>query len=61
VLCVSVSFVIEFVQIYLPGRVSSIVDLAMNTMGALIGVVFFLVEKRVLYESRSDAPSQNHG
>jgi hypothetical protein len=61
VLCVSVSFVIEFVQFYLPGRVSSIVDLSMNTMGALIGVVFFLVEKRVLYESRSDAPSQIHG
>ena len=59
VLCVSVSFVIEFGQSYLPGRASSIVDLAMNTMGALIGVVFCLVERRVLYESRSDAPNES--
>lgn len=57
VLCVSVSFVIEFVQSYLPGRTPSIVDLAMNTMGAVVGVVFYLVEKRGLYESGSDDPS----
>jgi VanZ like family len=60
-LCVSVSFVIEFVQSYLPGRASSIVDLSMNTMGALIGVLFCLVERRVLYESRSNARSREHG
>jgi hypothetical protein len=60
-LCASVSFVIEFVQSYLPGRASSIVDLSMNTMGALIGVLFCLVERCVLYESRNNARGREHG
>jgi len=60
-LCVLVSFVIEFVQSYLPGRYSSIIDLATNTVGAMVGVLFCLVERRVLYETRSDAPGHEHG
>jgi len=34
------SFCIESVQIYLPGRVTSIYDIATNTAGSLLGAVF---------------------
>jgi len=59
-LCISVSFLIEFVQSYLPGRTSSIVDVLMNTMGALIGVLFCIIERRVIFESPSTARSRKH-
>jgi peptidoglycan/LPS O-acetylase OafA/YrhL len=60
-LCVLVSFVIEFVQSYLPGRSSSIIDLATNTVGAMIGVLFCLVERRALYETRGDTRDHEQG
>jgi glycopeptide antibiotics resistance protein len=40
---VLLSSVIEFTQLYLPGRVSDVRDLASNSLGALIGVLVALV------------------
>ncbi|MBA4323032.1 MAG: hypothetical protein C0408_09475, partial [Odoribacter sp.] len=38
---IAVSLLIEFSQSYLPTRDSSLVDVAMNSAGTMLGVVFF--------------------
>lgn len=45
-ICVGISFFIELVQYYLPGRTSSIVDLLNNGLGALLGVAYGWLEHR---------------
>jgi len=40
---VAMTFSIEFVQIFLPDRVSDVSDIISNSLGTLIGVVFTLV------------------
>ena len=37
--CFIVSMIIEFVQAWIPSRISSMLDLILNTLGALIGVI----------------------
>ncbi|ADE15290.1 VanZ family protein [Nitrosococcus halophilus Nc 4] len=39
----TLSFLLEYLQIYLPSRVPSFLDLGLNTMGALVGGVLFIV------------------
>jgi VanZ family protein len=41
------SLVLEIVQYYIPGRTSSLFDLIANGIGTCIGVVYFLLEKKV--------------
>jgi VanZ family protein len=41
------SLFLEIVQYYIPGRISSLFDLIANGIGTLIGVAYFLVEKRL--------------
>ena len=41
------SLFIELVQYYIPGRTSSLMDLIANTAGTLIGIAYFLLEKRL--------------
>jgi glycopeptide antibiotics resistance protein len=43
VMGVLLSSVIEFAQLYLPGRVSDVRDLTSNSLGALIGVLVALI------------------
>ena len=45
--CVSLSLVIETAQIWLPGRNSSLLDLLLNSFGALLGIGLFEIVKRV--------------
>ncbi len=42
-LCFSLSFFIEIVQAWLPNRTSSILDVALNTLGALAGILLISV------------------
>lgn len=41
------SLILEIAQFYIPGRTSSLFDLIANGMGTCIGVVYFLVEKKL--------------
>jgi hypothetical protein len=45
--CISISLLIELSQYYLPGRTSSLVDLFCNGLGALGGIVFYLLESKL--------------
>jgi VanZ family protein len=40
------SLILESVQFYIPGRISSLFDLIANGMGTCLGVAYFLVEKK---------------
>jgi len=44
--CFSLSLVIELLQVFLPGRTSSMYDLIANVMGALLGGILFDLESR---------------
>ena len=41
------SLILELVQVFIPGRTSSLFDLIANGMGTVIGVAYFLVEKKL--------------
>jgi hypothetical protein len=45
--CIGISLLIELIQHYLPGRTSSLVDLLFNGLGAVIGIFYYLLEKRL--------------
>ena len=45
--CVGLSLLIETAQIWLPGRNSSLLDLILNSFGALMGIGLFELAKRV--------------
>ena len=45
--CLCVSLVIELVQYFLPGRSSSLVDVATNAGGALLGTAYALLFVRL--------------
>jgi VanZ family protein len=42
-----ISLFIEIAQYYIPGRSSTIMDIVANTAGTMIGVAYFLIEKRI--------------
>lgn len=46
-ICFAISFFIEYVQFYLPGRASSVVDLLFNGLGALCGSICCFIEVRI--------------
>lgn len=50
--CFSLSFSMEIVQAWLPNRASSILDVALNTLGALAGILFVSVVSRHHYWNR---------
>ena len=37
-MCTMMSLIIEFIQVYIPQRSSSILDLGLNILGAIIGI-----------------------
>jgi VanZ family protein len=41
------SLFIEIAQYYIPGRSSTIMDIVANTAGTMIGIAYFLIEKRI--------------
>jgi VanZ family protein len=42
-----ISLFLEIAQYYIPGRSSTIMDIIANTAGTMIGIAYFLVEKRI--------------
>ena len=46
--CISISLIIELSQYYIPGRTSSLSDLLFNGLGAFGGIIYYLLEKRLL-------------
>jgi hypothetical protein len=46
--CIGISLIIESLQYYLPGRSSSLVDVLFNGLGALGGVIYCLLEKKII-------------
>ena len=44
---IGASLCIEIVQYYIPGRTSSMMDLIANAAGTMIGITFFIVEKKL--------------
>jgi len=44
--CISLSLIIELLQVYLPGRTSSMYDVVANAMGALLGGILCDLEGR---------------
>jgi hypothetical protein len=48
-----ISFAIELIQVYMPGRTSSITDLVCNISGTILGVVIFhIIYKRYLLKTK---------
>jgi hypothetical protein len=45
--CISISLIIELSQYYIPGRTSSLSDLFFNGLGAFVGIIYYLLEKRL--------------
>ena len=45
--CIGISLLIELLQYYLPGRTSSLLDLLFNSFGAICGISYSLLEKRL--------------
>ena len=44
------SLVIESSQFYIPGRTSSLIDLLLNSIGTFIGITFFFLANRPIYQ-----------
>jgi VanZ family protein len=44
---IGVSLFIESIQYYIPGRTSSTMDLIANAVGTLIGIAYFIVERKL--------------
>lgn len=44
---IGASLFIEIVQYYIPGRTSSMMDLMANAAGTVVGITFFVVEKKL--------------
>ena len=42
---IATSFLIEWLQYYIPGRTSSLIDVAANGMGNLFGMLLYLLDK----------------
>jgi len=45
--CIGISLFIELSQYYIPGRASSLLDLLFNGLGALGGIIYYLLEQRL--------------
>jgi VanZ family protein len=46
-ICICISLLIELSQYYIPGRISSLLDLLFNGLGALGGIIYYLLATKV--------------
>jgi hypothetical protein len=53
-LCLSISFLIEIAQYFLPGRTSSLIDLLFNISGAFVGISCGILEYKLFSVSLAD-------
>ncbi len=63
-LCLTTSLFIELAQYFLPGRTSSLIDLFFNVFGAIVGIIYGLLEYRfssVSFEDRNGRRDQSKG
>lgn len=52
----SASYTLEIVQQFVPGRFSSLTDVAANTSGAVIGAIYYSLWRRAHFVSRQAEP-----
>jgi glycopeptide antibiotics resistance protein len=56
---ITVSLIIETLQVYLPTRISSLSDLIFNTIGSGLGIILALIFKRLKTRSQRTSFSES--